>query len=104
MITLCSDYYVGEKAGRIRKKIVHELKRGKYRSSVYLLTSALCDYDQMDILPAASLSSLPYQERRVKVAGIASGREEALELVTRMAVDVYVHHAAPDIRSWIAAH
>ena len=63
------------------------LYHGSGQLSIYCITRAATDGDQLDIMHCAFLKQPYYRENPVYVYGIAAGYYEALDLVTRMTED-----------------
>ncbi len=78
--------YLGEGiSGKKLDKIKKRLDKGSLLANVFLITTAACPEDQLDILDARQLAQPHYRERKLYVVGIASDREEAFSLVERIA-------------------
>ena len=89
MITWSSRTYVGEKIGKKQNRIRRRIEQGKPTFGVFLITEPSNQENLFDILDAAGLLFSYYRRRPLTVYGLAKGKEEALELVTRMLEEIY---------------
>ena len=81
--------YFGPKAEHNKKELVRKLKKEKYLPGLWLIT---LPHNEGNILDMVEAYTLPYQgglKDNLTVAGIAYGRDEALELVRQIVDDTY---------------
>ena len=81
--------YFGPKAEHNKKELVRKLKKEKYLPGLWLIT---LPHNEGNILDMVEEYTLPYQgglKDNLTVAGIAYGRDEALELVRQIVDDTY---------------
>ena len=81
--------YVGPAASNRKRKIIRKIKRNKIQLGVYVITLPLNDANSLEIYPSYILCQDYYIKHGMYVIGIALGKDEALELVTRILMDCY---------------
>lgn len=85
-LKFASDLYLGESiASEKLDKLKVQLERKPFLSNVYLITPARNPSDQLDIFDARQLIQPHYKNESFLVLGIASGYEEALQLIEQIA-------------------
>ena len=92
--------YVGEQAGRKKKKIMRKLDRQKLVLGLYVITLASNPKNLLDVIPAYML--FRPQAAQLQIIGIAMTKEEAFEVCERIIMDVYGQTAGFDVRSFFA--
>lgn len=93
---------VGQAAKKRRREIVWKLKHEKPLRNIYLLTLPANENNSLDILPANLLLQPYYKRRSLFVLGIAQGKEEALELLTKLVETIYAKTGSVKIADYIA--
>lgn len=83
------NLYLTDKTAKKKDKIIRKANRGMGMVSIYLITLASNPENLFDIFHAAHLKQPAFYKQDLFVVGIASGYEEALELVRRMVEDIY---------------
>ena len=83
------NLYLTDKTAKKKDKIIRKANRGMGMVSIYLITLASNPENLFDIFHAAHLKQPAFYKQDLFVVGIASGYEEALELVQRMVEDIY---------------
>ena len=83
------NLYLTDKTAKKKDKIIRKANRGIGMVSIYLITLASNREYLFDIFHAAHLKQPAFYKQDLYVVGIASGYEEALELVQRMIDDIY---------------
>ncbi len=81
--------YLSEKTAAKKDKIIRKARRGAGMVGIYFITLASNEENLFDIFHAAYLKQPAFARQNLYVVGIASGYEEALELVRRMVEDIY---------------
>lgn len=81
--------YLTDKTAKKKDKIIRKANRGVGMLSIYLITLASNPENLFDIFHAAHLKQPAFYRQEFFVVGIASGYEEALELVQEMIGDIY---------------
>ena len=93
-------YYVGagvKKASRIQTK----LNDGKFVPGVYLLTLPANPDNILDLVPAMNLVSKHSYDRCPLIIGMASDKDEALELCRKLVMKVYKETGGFCIRDYV---
>ena len=83
------NLYLSDKTAKKKDKIIKKANRGVGMVSIYFITLASNRENLFDIFHAAHLKQPAFYKQDLYVVGIASGYEEALELVQRMIDDIY---------------
>ena len=84
-LSYASHLYLGESiASEKLDKIKKRLAKKPLLANVYLITPARNPADQLDIFDARQLVQPHYKEEPFLILGIASGYEEALQLVEQI--------------------
>ena len=83
------NLYLSDKTAKKKDKIIKKANRGVGLVSIYFITLASNRENLFDIFHAAHLKQPAFYKQDLYVVGIASGYEEALELVQRMIDDIY---------------
>lgn len=84
-ITFSSHLYVGESmSDRKLDKIKTKLLKKPISCGAYVITLSKNVHDQLDIIQTRQLAQRFYQNYELRVVGIASNRDEAVELVEKM--------------------
>ncbi len=96
-----NDLYFGPSAEEKRKEILNALEEGRPLPALYLITFASNSTDQLDILPSYMLRLKSVRKRLPLLAGAAFGRQEALELVGRIASEAYKQTGACMLQSFL---
>ena len=98
--------YVGDSAKKDKRKILRGLEKRELQPFVYVIALPLGRHGVLDILPAFSLK-YPFfftgRGEELKIVGIARGREEALQLTARIAMDTYEATGGFDVRGFLKA-
>lgn len=84
-----SGLYVGEAAGKKKKKIIRRLKINAGMVDVYVITLASNGTDLLDIISSASLKQTIIRRNLPLIVGIACGYEEAVEVAARVVRETY---------------
>ena len=83
------NLYLSDKTAKKKDKIIKKANRGVGMVSIYFITLASNRENLFDIFHAAHLKQPAFYKQDLYVVGIASGYEEALEMVQRMIDDIY---------------
>ena len=76
--------YVDEEISKHKRKTIKNLKYSKLMLGVYVITLSNNPNDELDIIPSYVLMQKIYKDMELIVVGIASDRDNALELLNRM--------------------
>ena len=83
--------YLTDKTAKKKDKIIRKANRGIGMLSIYLITLASNPQNLFDIFHAAHLKQSAFYRQDLFVVGIASGYEEALELVQEIGTKLRTH-------------
>ena len=81
--------WVGPRAARRKGKIISSVKQGKSVPEVWLITLAENPSEALDLVPSHMLAKPWYPSENLYILGIASGKQEAFELVEKMVDYIY---------------
>lgn len=88
MLKWISDYYAGNSI-QSPEELKIKINSGAFLPGIYLLTLPQNPNNILDIIPAISLMQKPVYNLCPLVIGIASGKEEALELACGIIGEAY---------------
>lgn len=95
------ELYIGKHAKKRIDRIRSRIDRGKRLPQIWLISLAANGRDQLDIFDARNLYQPAFRSRCPMIVGVAADYGEALELVIRMADDVYRSRGDGNIRAWV---
>ena len=101
MLNWYKNLYVGNTAKKKEKMIRRKINAGIGTLGVYLITLAVNPENHLEIISAVQLKQRIIRKRCPMIVGIAIGYEEALEIVERIAKEVWAETGTMDIRTWI---
>ncbi len=101
MLSWYEPLYIGDSTGRYAGRIRKRLDAGRTDVGHYLITLASNGTDELDIIPSGLLTQSFLRERLPMIVGVASGRKEALRLVTAIAGDCVRQTGDVRIREWL---
>lgn len=102
MLTWYNRLYIGNNAKRKVNRVIKRLNAGKLVPGTYLITLASNEKDQLDIINAAQLIQPIVYRRCPMVVGIASGYDEAVELVIQITEESLEKTGKADLRKYLA--
>lgn len=96
------DFYVGDRALKLKKKIVRGIRWRRPLPDAYILTIASNPRNQIDILRAYILRQ-PYFRKNddIVIIGIAKGHQDALDLMLRITDECVRRTGTADVRSYL---
>ena len=97
------NLYLTEKTVSKKDKIIRKANRGIGMVSIYFITLASNEENLFDIFHAANLKQPAFYRQNPFVVGIASGYDEAMELVQQMVEDIYQETGAFQVREYFGA-
>jgi hypothetical protein len=101
MILWNSRLYVGDKMKKKRKKVIASIDKREATFGVYCIAFASHPSNLFDIYEANELLLFPhYKKAEIKVIGLASGKQEAVELVHELLMEVYNKTGEFDVRTY----
>lgn len=101
MIRWYKNLYVGDNAKKKEHKIRHHVEKGKLLPGIYLITYAKNEKNQLEIFPADILKQKVLFAQCPEIVGIASGYEEALEIVVELSDKAYRQEGCTSIREYL---
>lgn len=102
MLTWYNRLYIGNNAKKKADRIIRKLNSQKIVHGIYLITLASNERDQLDILSAYNLMQPFVYCRCPMVVGVASGYDEALELVMQITGEALEKTGKADIRNYLS--
>lgn len=100
MISWTSRLYVGEKMKKKKEKAVASINNREATFGVYCIAFASHPSNLFDIMDANELLFPHYKKSEMKIVGLAKGKEEALNLVHEMIMEVYNETGNFDVRTY----
>lgn len=88
MLEWLANYYTGDGIKNPRK-IQSKINAGKLAPGVYLLTLSANPGNLLEIIPAAMLVQKSAYALCPAIAGMAKGKDEAIDLATEIILEVY---------------
>ncbi len=97
--------YLGDNAKKAKYRTFGRIRKNRFTIDTYIIAISDNPDNILDIYPADMLK-LPYFRKktfrdRVYVAGLAKGRDEALELVRCIVDDTYSHTGGFDVAGYL---
>ncbi len=100
MIRWATRLYVGDKMKKKKDKAVTDINSKKLTLGVYCIAFASHPANLFDVMEANELLFPYYGKLDIFVVGIAKGKEEAIELVHQMVMEVYNNTGDFDVRTY----
>jgi protoheme ferro-lyase len=100
MILWTSRLFVGDKIKKKKEKVIASINNREATFGVYCIAFASHPDNLFDILNANELLFPHYKKTEVRIVGIANGKEEAIDLVQNMLMEVYNKTGNFDVRSY----
>lgn len=100
MIQWTSRLYVGDRMKKKKDKAILSINHSEITSDVYCIAFASHPGNLFDILNANELLFPHYKRSKIHIVGLAKGKEEAIDLVRDMLMEVYHKTGAFDVRSY----
>ena len=89
MIKWYPDLYLDEKASKKEAKLKNKIEKGKPILGVYSICFALNPDNLFDIINVNELLFRYYRHKQITIIGLAYGRESAVRLIEKIALDIY---------------
>ena len=96
------NLYIGRSLKKKEDKLRKEMENGHYRRGIKILTLASNGRDLLDIRSALSLAGPYLRERPPRIIGLAGSKEEAFELVEKIASDCIRETGDVKIREFLS--
>jgi hypothetical protein len=90
MIHWASRLYVGEKLKKKKEKAIQSINNKKAAFGIYCITFASHPDNLFDVMDANELLFPHYQKSDIYIVGLAKGKDEAIDLVHDMLMEVYL--------------
>jgi hypothetical protein len=100
MVQWTSRLYVGDKMKKKKDKVVASINNKEATFGVYCIAFASHPSNLFDIMDANELLFPHYKKTDVRIVGLAKGREEAINLVQDMLMEVYNKTGEFDVRTY----
>lgn len=95
--------YVGESVNN-PDKLIHKLQKHSRFLNAYVIILSRNPSDQLEIHKAGFLSQKYYRDNPPRVIGIAGDYDEAVELVRRIAEEVYAAQGNCRLKEYLLSH
>lgn len=82
---IAEHVYISEILRPGRDRLIERIREGKKIPALYCITLPVWDYGVLEIYEYNQLLSSFYREKKIVIAGMAAGRQDALVVVSRMA-------------------
>ena len=89
MVKWCSKLYMDEKIKKEPKKWKKRVEKEKLSYSLYCIAFSSNEKNLFDIMDCNELLFKYYKKREIFIVGLASSKENAVELVRIMIEDIY---------------
>ena len=96
----CRKLDVGESV-KNPEKVKWKLMHNAGQFSVYVIAVAASEGDQLEIIHSGYLKQRCFDTEHMLVAGLAASRQEAVEIVTRLAQEVVRETGNADLRGYL---
>ena len=96
--------YVGDSAKKEKRKILRGLEKKEIQPFIYVITLPAGKHGVLDILPAFTLKYpffFFFCDSELRIVGIARGRNEAIELTAKIAMDTYEATGGFDVSQYL---
>ena len=100
MISWTSRLYVGERMKKKKNKVMTSINNQEATLGVYCIAFASHPSNLFDILDANELLFPHYKKSEVRIVGIAKGKEEAIDLVQSMLMEMYHKTGDFDVKAY----
>ncbi len=94
------NLYMSEKTAKKKDRIIRKANRGIGMVSIYFIALASSEQNLFDIFHAAHLKQPAFYRQNPYVVGIASGYDEALEMLRCIVDDIYRETGAFEVRKY----
>lgn len=94
--------WIGPNAAKKKGRIISSVKQRKHMSGIWLITLAENPSEALDIIPSNMLANPSYPSESLYILGIASGKQEAFEVVEKMVDYIYRETGTLNIRGYFS--
>lgn len=100
MVSWTTRLYVGNKMKKKKDKVISSINNCEVTFGIYCIAFASHQDNLFDIIDANELLFPFYKKSEVQIVGLARGREEAVDLVQKMLMEVYHKTGNFDVRAY----
>lgn len=100
MILWNSRLYVGNKIKKKKDKVIASIENREATFGIYCIAFASHPNNLFDIYEANELLFPHYKRAEIRVVGLAHGKQEAVDLVHAMLMEVYHETGEFDVRTY----
>lgn len=100
MVSWISRLYISENIKKKKDRVVASINNREATFGIYCIAFASHPDNLFDILDANELLFPHYKKTEVRIAGLAKGKEEAIDLVQKMLLEVYDKTGSFNVRTY----
>jgi len=100
MVQWTTKLYIGDNMKKKRDKAIASINKGEATFGVYCIAFASQPSNLFDIIEANELLFPHYKKSDICILGLARGKEEAVNLVSDMLMEVYNETGDFDVRTY----
>lgn len=100
MVQWANKLYIGDKIKKKASHVIDSINNGKKTINVCCIAFASQPDNLFDIMNANELLSPHYKNINIKIIGLAKDKDEAIDLVHGMIMEVYKATGDFDVRSY----
>lgn len=100
MISWATHLYIGDKMEKIRDHAMNSINNRKGTFGVYCITYASNPQNLFDIIEANQLLFPHYSRSQICIVGLAKGKQEAIDLIQKMLMEIYSKTGEFDVRTY----
>ncbi len=101
MLEWYKKLYVGENAKKDAVKVKRRLNHGKLQMNMFLVTYASNPENLFDIIGTEQLLQKTVHRRCPMIVGLASSKEEAIQIVQQIIEETYAKQNDVDVRRYL---
>lgn len=101
MLKWYKKLYIGDNAKKKASSTIRKINHKKMTPGIYLVTLASNPDNLLEIIAADLLRQPALYQMCPPVVGIASGYQEAVELVRKIVEEVYCEQKSTDVRKYL---
>lgn len=100
-MVLYENLYVADSLQKNKDKIIEMIKKGKPKLRLYVVALAFNPVNLLEIIYYNELLQPYYKEQEIHIIGIASSKEEAMDMVKTIIASVYHNTQTFDVRKYL---
>lgn len=101
MLKWYKKLYIGDNAKKKAPSVIKKVNQGKLQYDIYLITLASNEKNLLEIIQANQLVQKTLRKLCPMIVGMASGYEEALEVVEKIVEETYLKQGDTDVRRYL---